>query len=258
MIRIQSAQPSSLVPRLCLGTRGVRRLLLFLPLLLVGCQQQMAQQPSYRPLEPSDFFTDGRSARPLVPGTVARGQRRDDPHLYAGTNQRRAAVPDAARFAALVGAGLFPLGAVSPRDGAAGIPDYATAFPVEVNETLLRRGQERFTIFCAVCHDARGTGNGTIVQRGFTRPPSLILDNARGLALRGQEVPLREVPVGYVFEVITNGFGAMPDYRAQVPPADRWAIVAYVRALQLSQYAEFQRLPPAVRAAAAQALGGTP
>ena len=88
---------------------------------------------------------------------------------------------------------------------------------------MLERGQQRFDIYCAPCHDRLGNGNGMIVRRGFRRPPSYHIDR------------LRQVPDGYIYDVITNGFGAMPDYAAQIPPRDRWAIVAYVRALQLSQ-----------------------
>jgi mono/diheme cytochrome c family protein len=178
---------------------------------LAGCKQEMANQPKYgKPLSPSDFFADGRSARPLVPGTVARGTQ-----------------PDAPGYAT----------------GKAG-DDYMTDFPLQVTGEVLRRGQERFNIFCAVCHDRLGTGDGMIPRRGFTKPPSLLDDLSRGYRLRGRDLPLRDAPVGYYFEVVTNGFGAMPDYASQIPPADRWAVVAYVRALQLSQRATAADLPP--------------
>jgi mono/diheme cytochrome c family protein len=105
--------------------------------------------------------------------------------------------------------------------------------PFPVNAELLERGQERYNIFCAPCHSRLGDGNGVIPARGFPRkPPSYHIDR------------LRKVPLGYLFDVVTNGFGAMPDYAAQIPARDRWAIVAYVRALQLSQDATTADVPP--------------
>jgi mono/diheme cytochrome c family protein len=190
-------------------------------LLLTGCQQKMARQPSYRPLEPSIFFADGRSARPLVPGTVARGQLRTDRALFTG---RRA------------GEGTWPWPAdVSPIAAPEKDPSYVNTFPFPVAAEVMNRGQERYNIFCIVCHDPVGTGRGKIVERGYTPPPSF------------HQPRLRDAPVGYFFEVISNGFGSMPDYAAQIPPRDRWAIVAYIRALQLSQHARLAELPADVR-----------
>lgn len=158
---------------------------------LAACRQQMAEQPRYDPLEPSVFWADGQSARPLVEGTVARGELRDDEQLYAGGSTTAIAVE----------------------------------FPIPVTLATLRRGQERYNIYCSPCHDRTGSGNGMIVQRGFPRPASY-----------HSEI-LRKQPVGHFFRVITQGFGAMPSYASQVPAADRWAIIAYIRALQLSQNA---------------------
>ena len=107
----------------------------------------------------------------------------------------------------------------------------ATEFPMPVTADLMARGQERFNVFCSPCHGRTGQGNGMIVQRGFRQPPSY------------HEERLRNAPVGYFFDVMTNGFGAMQDYAAQVPPADRWAIAAYIRALQLSQGASVADVP---------------
>jgi len=107
----------------------------------------------------------------------------------------------------------------------------ATEFPMPVTAELMARGQERFNVFCSPCHGRTGLGNGMIVQRGFRQPPSY------------HEERLRNAPVGYFFDVMTNGFGAMQDYSAQVPPADRWAIAAYIRALQLSQAATLADVP---------------
>ena len=164
-----------------------------------GCRQDMHDQPKYEPLEASSFFPDGRASRPLVPGTVARGQLREDTHLYEGK--------------------------------VAGKP--AETFPFPINLKTLERGQQRYNIYCSPCHDRVGNGNGMIVRRGYRRPPSYHIDR------------LRAAPPGYFFDVITHGFGVMPDYAAQVPVNDRWAIVAYIRALQLSQHAGLADLPPA-------------
>ncbi len=166
--------------------------------LLAGCslKQDMAQQPKNRPLSPSDFFTDGRSARPLVENTVPRG--------------------------ALV------LEALTVRKD-------SNAFPLPLTMELLDRGENRYKIFCSPCHGLQGDGNGMIAMRGMKHPPSYHQDR------------LRQVPNGYIYDVITNGFGAMFGYSAQVAPGDRWAIVAYLRALQLSRNAKISDLPPDVR-----------
>jgi mono/diheme cytochrome c family protein len=202
-------------------------------LLPAGCGQEMAHQPSYRPLRPSAFFENGMSARPLVKGTVARGQLRDDVHLYEGKWP-------AEIQAGLNAAGIVGSAAGNPMAAMAWEDDrtlYADAFPFPITRKELVRGQERFNIYCAVCHDRAGMGRGMIVQRGFTQPPSYHTDLSRGLQLRGVRQKLRDAPVGYYFEVITRGFGAMPDYAEQVSAQDRWHIIAYIRALQLSQQA---------------------
>ena len=178
----------------------------------IGCRQDMHDQPKFTPLEESAFFEDGTSSRVPVEGTVARGQLRDDVHLYTG------------------------------RSGT-GAQDWVTALPFEITPELLDRGQERFDIFCSVCHDRLGTGNGMIVQRGFRRPPTY------------HQERLREAPVGYLFDVIPNGFGAMPDYGAQIGVEDRWLIVAYLRALQLSQNASPDDVPADQRSVLTAAKG---
>jgi len=188
--------------------RGVsRRFLAALALLLaattVACRQDMQDQPKYIPLRPTEFFTDGRSARPLIAGTVARGHLDDDAAFYTGKDA----------------------------DG-----KFVAEFPFPVTKDVIERGRERFDIYCTPCHDYLGTGNGRIVRRGFRHPPNYHIDR------------LRQVPPGYIFDVITQGFGAMPDYSAQVRPRDRWAIVAYIRALQLSQNASINDVPAAARA----------
>ena len=177
-------------------------LLLCLCVLAAGCRQDMHDQPKYIPLRQSTFFVDERSARPVVAGTVARGQLHEDSLLYTGK-----------------------------LDGAD-----AVVFPFSVNEQVLRRGRERFDIYCSPCHARTGEGDGMIVRRGYRRPPSLHEDR------------LRNVAVGHFFDVMTNGFGAMPDYAAQIQAGDRWAIAAYIRVLQLSANASLADVPPAERA----------
>ena len=109
--------------------------------------------------------------------------------------------------------------------------ELTNTFPMPVTAELLARGRERFNVFCSPCHGRTGQGNGMVVQRGFRAPPSY------------HEERLRNAPAGYFFDVMTNGFGAMSDYAAQVPVADRWAISAYIRALQLSQRATVDDVP---------------
>lgn len=166
---------------------------------LTGCFQKMGNQPAYDPYEESEFFANRSSARPLVEGTVARGTLRHDDHLYTG--KRGTQVLD--------------------------------AFPFPITAQILDRGEERFNIYCSMCHGRTGEGDGMIVQRGYKRPPSLHTPD------------LKSRPVGYYFDVMTNGFGVMPSYAPQVPAEDRWAIAAYIRALQLSQSATVMDIPPA-------------
>ena len=111
-----------------------------------------------------------------------------------------------------------------------GIP-YAESYPFEITRASLDRGQQRYDIFCSVCHDRVGNGNGMIVRQGFPQPPTL--HSAR----------LRNAPVGYFFDVISHGFGAMPDYASEITPTDRWRIIAYMRALQRSQNASLSDVP---------------
>jgi mono/diheme cytochrome c family protein len=207
----------------------------------IGCEQKMAEQPAYRPLEPSRFFADGRASRPLVAGTVPRSENDDTPAITSG---RKAAVITAAANEPNV-PGIRP-------------DEFATEFPFPITSEILTRGQQRYSIYCAVCHDAAGTGNGKIVQRGFTKPPSYLTDNSRQFAHSGYKIALRDAPVGYLFDVPTNGFGAMADYSTQVSPRDRWAIVAYIRTLQRSQSVPLDSLPPALRDEAEHGLEATP
>ncbi len=172
-----------------------------LAVLTAGCRQDMHDQPRYEPLEASSFFQDGRASRPLVPGTVARGDLRDDTSLSTGRSGGR----------------------------------LVNRLPFPVTRQVLARGRERYNIFCAPCHDRVGSGEGIVVRRGFPPPPSYHTDR------------LRAAPVGHFFDVMTRGLGDMADYAAQVSPRDRWAIAAYIRALQLSQRATLADVPVAMR-----------
>ena len=116
-------------------------------------------------------------------------------------------------------------------------------FPFAVTKQILQRGQNRFNVYCTPCHDSTGSGNGMVTQRGFRHPPSYHIDR------------LRQIPVGHFYDVITNGLGAMQDYAAQIEPADRWAIAAYIRALQLSQQATIDDVPAEARGQLAQGGG---
>lgn len=156
--------------------------------LLAGCEQDMADQPRYDPLEASSQFTDGMSARTPVAGTLAR-----DADLTA------------------------------------------PAMPTPVTLPLLQRGRERFEIFCAPCHGRSGDGRGVVVRHGFPAPPSYHQD------------ALRQAPDRHFYDVITSGYGAMYSYAARVSPADRWAIVAYIRTLQYARRVPVAALPPALR-----------
>ena len=168
-----------------------------------ACRQDMYNQPKYKPLAASEFWNDGTSARPLPPHTVPRGHLDEDTAFVTGKND----------------------------DGT-----LAAAFPMPITRELLNRGQERFTIYCSMCHGAEGDGNGMVVQRGYPPPPSYHTDR------------LRTAPPGYLFSVITNGYGIMYPYASRVEAPDRWAIAAYIRALQLSRHATLDDVPADERA----------
>ena len=167
-------------------------LLLLLVVSVSACRNGMRDGARLKPLEKTDFFPDGRSERPLVEGTVPRGFAAiDDQQEYFETGKIKGQLGD--------------------------------TLPFPLTQEVLKRGQERFEIFCTPCHDRLGTGQGMIVQRGLARPPSYHIDR------------LRQAPLGHFVDVMTNGFGAMYSYAYRVPPRDRWAIAAYIRVLQLSQ-----------------------
>jgi mono/diheme cytochrome c family protein len=184
-----------------LNLRNISPLAVVTVLLLAGCRQDMHNQPRFKPLAESDFYSDLRSARPPVEGTVARGELRANSYFYSG---------------------MLP-GSNTPGD----------YMPFPVTKQVLARGRERFDIYCAPCHSRLGDGNGIVPSRGFARkPPSYHIER------------LRQAPLGYFFDVMTHGFGMMQDYASQISPEDRWAIAAYIRALQLSQNATAAEIPP--------------
>ena len=224
--------------------------MLSLPIALAGCQQKMADQPSYRPLAASNFFADGRSARPLEPGVVPSSNANASGILLLTGRIDEPASP-AAPANSDVSPELKSLGGKP-------LENYSTQFPFPITQEALLRGQERFNIFCVVCHGPTGRGDGVVVERGYTRPPSYLTDNSRGLQRRGIGMSLGDVPVGYLFEVISKGYGAMADYSAQVPAPDRWLIVAYLRTLQLSQQMPLDELPQSQQDSARAALETTP
>lgn len=184
------------------------RILPVIVLVFTGCHLDMYDQPKFRPLTRNTFYSDSSAARPLPEGTVARGQAKTDDHLFTGRIN-----------------GTF-----------------TNLFPFSVNDSVLRRGQDKFNTFCSPCHGRTGDGLGMIVQRGFPQPRSFHNDT------------LRLEPAGYYFDVMTRGFGRMYSYASSVSANDRWAIVAYIRALQLSQRTPVANLTDSER----ERLSGTP
>lgn len=166
-------------------------------LTLAACRRDMQDEPRYKPLAASEFFSDHRSARPMVEGTVARGHLEIDEARYTGK---------------IAG-------------------DDVDQFPIPIAKADIERGETRFNVYCTPCHGRLGDGNGMVVLRGFRQPPSYYSER------------LINAPVGHYFDVITNGFGAMPSYASRVQSDDRWRIVAYIRALQLSESASVNDVP---------------
>jgi mono/diheme cytochrome c family protein len=169
-------------------------------LLLNGCALLMKEQPKYEPLAPSEFYSDGRSARYAPANTVARGVTGNQDPAFATGKLNNTPVPE---------------------------------FPFALTADDMKRGQGLYDDFCAPCHARTGAGDGVIVQRGFTKPP---------FALTAPNITA--MPVGQLYDIITTGFGVMPPYGPQIQPADRWRIVGYLRAMQLSQGGTLQDVPP--------------
>ncbi|HEY5057251.1 MAG TPA: cytochrome c [Acidobacteriaceae bacterium] len=166
-------------------------------LVLAGCRADMQDQPRMFPQRGTGFFADGRSVRPQVENTVARGQLHEDSYFYTGLD--------------------------GGKEG--------NTLPFAATPAVLERGQERYNVYCTPCHSRVGNGEGMIVQRGYRPAGNFHTER------------LMNAPLGHFFNVISNGFGAMPEYASQVAPADRWAIVAYIKALQLSQNAKVADAP---------------
>jgi len=167
-------------------------------LFVLGCRQDMHDEPKFFPQRGTTFYADGRSVRPQVENTVARNQLHPDTYFYTGL--------------------------VDGKEG--------NTMPFPVTMTVLERGQERYNVYCTPCHSRVGNGEGMIVQRGYAHAGDF--HTAR----------LETAPLGHFFHVISDGYGAMPDYSAQIAPVDRWAIVAYIKALQLSQKATLADVAP--------------
>jgi hypothetical protein len=184
-------------------------------LFAAGCRQDMHNQPKLIPQRGSEMFADHRGARPQVANTVARGQLREDSYFYTGTVE-----------------------------GANGYREERNEMPFPVTMDVLKRGQERFNIYCTPCHSRVGNGLGEIVMRGY-KPAANLHDQVR-LAQ----------PVSHYYYVMTHGYGAMPDYSAQLTPAERWAVAAYIRALQLSQNATAADVPPGVAVQSLKTVAG--
>ncbi len=191
------------------GCASVAALAAFLGFVAACDRLAMREQPSVQPYEPNATFEHHQSARPLPEGTVARGHGPEQ--LGAG---------EAADHAS----GRLQPSGESWEAGAAG------RYPLEVDLEFVERGREEYETFCEPCHGAVGRGAGIVVRRGMVQPPSY--HTAR----------LREESPSYYYDVMTGGFGRMFSYASRVPPRDRWAIAAYIEALQLSQHAPIDRL----------------
>ena len=192
-------------------------------LFAAGCRYDMQDQPKLKYYKKSEFFSNEMGSRPLVEGTVARGYLREDKALYTGKKAGAQLSPntlssDGGKNQTADGTNGARTAATTPIN--ATYPDAITEFPLPVSEALINRGEERYRVFCIVCHGPEGNGDGMIVRRGYSKPPSYNTDQ------------LRNAPVGHFYDVVTNGWGRMNGYAAQVPVADRWAIVAYIRTLQ--------------------------
>ena len=184
---------------------------------LSSCRRDMQDQPKAITYRPNTFYKDGTGSRPLVEGTVPRGYLRDNREFFFGKklnasdlNQEQQAQRQNPQ---------------QPGNSTAAFADDVETIPMPITKVDLDRGQERFDIYCSVCHGMTGYGDGIVARRGFNKPSPASYHQER----------LQNAPVGHFFDVMTNGWGAMPSYAQQVSVEDRWRIAAYVRALQLSQ-----------------------
>jgi mono/diheme cytochrome c family protein len=238
-----------------------------------GCRQRMSDQPYYRPLEPTEFFADKRASRPIERGTIHRGQYLETDPMATGLAAEEwariyatAAAPPAKPDAPSGDADRAKVAFGAPRYLPAGSPKvYVDEYPFAITSADLKRGQQRYTMYCAMCHGPLGNGQGKIWERGYLVPTSFHtqkvsadevdltavnpagLGYSRGYNTWGHRVTMPDAPVGYYFEVITKGYGGMPSYSAQIAPDDRWRIIAYIRLLQMSQRTDPAKLPAEVK-----------
>jgi mono/diheme cytochrome c family protein len=194
-------------------------------LVCVGCRRDMQDQPKVKPLRGASFFSDGLGSRQPIEGTIPRGYLRENVEFYTG-KKAGAATATATPAQQQTANAQQPAPVANAQTAGAqqsSFADDVVEFPIPVTKEVVLRGRERFNIFCSACHGMTGNGDGMIVRRGFRRAASFNDDR------------LRQAPVGHFFDAMTNGWGAMPSYAAQIPVQDRWAIAAYIRALQASQ-----------------------
>jgi mono/diheme cytochrome c family protein len=197
------------------GATALGCVLLLLLFGTAGCRRDMQDQPKMKPYRGTTFFGDGLSSRQPIEGTIPRGYLRDNVAYFTGKKPKS---PGTATAAATPAQQQTAAGAQQST-----FPDDVDTFPFAVTKEIVARGRERYDIFCSACHGLTGNGDGMIVRRGFRRAASFNDDR------------LRQAPVGHFFDAITNGWGTMPAYAPQIPVQDRWAIISYIRALQLSQ-----------------------
>lgn len=215
--RVTARGVKSLHRRVPVSPRSIVAFLLFTSAFLAGCgvRFDMQDQPRYRAYKRTEFFSDKRASRDKLPGTVARGQLNAEKAFYTGKIDNPNLNVQVETTTDATGNTLV-----------SSFPNDVDEFPIPVTKELIDRGQDRYNIHCIVCHGPVGNGDGMIVRRGFPQPPTYHDDR------------LRNAPVGHFFDVITNGWGKMNSYAYQLQPADRWAIAAYIRALQVSQNPE--------------------
>lgn len=237
----------------------------------VGCQQKMADQPAPRPYEQSELFANNQVVRPLEKGTIHRNQALENDLIATWLTDAGKAPKVDPKWKDLVD----PSGNTVPPPGApTDVENFVKEFPFNVNtEEDLKRGQSLYAANCALCHGAAGHGNGKIVERGVLRPPSYHTDPegkardwstlgpdgkpsytgmaqgySRGFFRFGKNVALKDAPVGYIYQVITLGYGGMAAHDTQIPDAaDRWRVAAYVRTLQISQQMPIDQVPASVK-----------
>ena len=206
-----------------------------------GCRYDMQDQPKVKPLRGTTFFGDGLGSRQPIQGTVPRGFLRTDTALFTGKRTPAAgATPASAPQETQREQQTQPTQQIAGTQTDA-YPDAVDTFPFPITKEIVQRGRERYDIFCSACHGLTGNGDGMIVRRGFRRAASFNDDR------------MRHAPIGHYFDAISNGWGAMPAYNTQIAAQDRWAIIAYIRALQLSQ-----QNPAAATASPSPAASPTP